>query len=55
MVKKLVFFYTKGNPSTVEQTYLCVAKEDGSIRWIKDEDFELYKIDGMSPEKALRE
>ena len=39
---------------TVEQTYLCVAKEDGSIWWVKDEDVELYKIDGESPEKALR-
>ena len=39
---------------TVEQTYLCVAKEDGSIWWVKDEDVELYKIDGESPEKSLR-
>jgi len=39
---------------TVEQTYLCVAKDDGSIWWVKDEDVELYKIDGESPEKALR-
>ena len=38
---------------TVEETYLCVAKEDGSIWWVKDRDVELYKIDGMSPEKAL--
>ena len=43
-----------GDYKTVEQTYLCVAKEDGSIWWVKDEDVELYKIDGESPEKALR-
>ena len=39
--------------STVEQTYLCVTKKDGSIWWVKDDDVEVYKIDGMSPEKAL--
>ena len=38
---------------TVEQTYLCVAKTDGSIWWVKDDDVEVYKIDGMSPKKAL--
>jgi hypothetical protein len=43
-----------GTPyKTVEQTYLCVAKNDRSIWWVKDDEVEVYKIDGMSPEQAL--
>ena len=44
---------TKEVSSVQKNSFICIAKSDGSIWWVKYDEIEVLSVDGKTPENLL--